>query len=129
MHRPSGRVVLAGLGRFFGVLAVCSLVACSGGILFGAITHEIRHGIAAGFYVTGSLLAGCGVLMAIRPPVRGRSESGLSSAIGAFGGLVSPGGVRWATRDEHRDAMNVPAVFITVGVTLVVIGAFVDVPH
>lgn len=131
MRRPEGRILLEGLARFFGFVAVTGTVACLGGLLVGALLHEgARRGIAIGLYLTGSFFAGCGVLMATRPPVRSRSTTGgLGGAMSSLGGLFSPGGVRFATRDEHHEAMNVPAVFISVGVILVVIGAFVDVRH
>jgi hypothetical protein len=130
MQRPSGRVLLEGVARFIGFLAVAGVVACVGGLLVGALLHEsARRGIAIGLYVTGSALAGFGVLVASRPPVRGRSDGGLSGAIGSIGGLFSAGGVRWASREEHQQAMNLPAVLIAGGVILVVLGAFVDVRH
>jgi hypothetical protein len=34
--------------------------------------------------------------------------------------------VRWATPEEHREAPNFPALLLTIGVVLVLIGVAVD---
>lgn len=116
-------MLLGAAARFGSFIAVGGIVACLGGLLLGLLLHlGIRRGIAIGFYLTGAALAGLGFLLASRPPVRTR-------ATGGFGVHWSAGGVRWATREEHEQAINLPAVLIAVGVALVLIGASVDVQH
>jgi hypothetical protein len=139
MRRPDGRVLLAGVARFVGLVFIAGIVACLGGLLLGALLHEgTRRGIAIGFYLIGSALAGVGVLIATRPPVKSKStpRSGekidaprVSETLNVFNGVFSSGPVRWASRDELREAMNVPALLVALGVTLIVIGAFVDIRH
>jgi hypothetical protein len=146
MKRPDGRMLLGAAKRFFAFVVVACVVACLSGLLLGALLHEgTRRGIAIGFYVTGMALAGAGFLLGSRPPVRRKSKDGDvegASATGGFQGLPGPisggltgpvsesgGKVRWATREEHFSAMNFPAVLIAIGITLVVVGAFVDGRH
>jgi hypothetical protein len=130
MRRPSGRMLLEGAARFLGFIAAAGVVACLGGLVLGALLHEgFRRGIAIGFYLTGAAFAGFGFLLGTRPPVRGRSSGRRGGALAGPGGFFSFGGVRWATREEHHQAMNLPALLIAVGLALVVIGASVDVRH
>lgn len=132
MRRPDGRVLLDGAKRFVGLVAGAGVVACLLGFLLGALLHEgIRRGLAIGFYFTGAGLAGLGFVFGSRPPVRSRSDGGLASILpfSFFGGSGASGGVRWASADEHKQAMNLPAVLVAVGVVLVLIGIAVDTGH
>ncbi|HEY2354991.1 MAG TPA: hypothetical protein VGH79_08865 [Gaiellaceae bacterium] len=129
MRRPNGRMLLGGAARLGVFAVIAGAFACAGGVLLGAVLHEgARRGIAIGLYLTGSALAGFGFLLGSRPPVRGRgADAGFFSAFtGQFKGA---GGVRWATRDEHQQAMNLPAILLTVGVGLLLVGVSVDTRH
>jgi len=118
-------MLLGALRRFAAVVGVCAGGAAALGLLIAlAAKEDVRRGLAVGFYALGALLLGLGVLIAVRPPVRSKGDAGF---IG-FGRWMG-GSVRWATADEHREALNLPALLISVGVILVVLGAVVDDRH
>ena len=64
------------------------------------------------------------VLAGSRPPVRAKEGGGFVG----FGRWLG-GGVRFATRTEQEEALNLPALFAVLGVALIVIGAAVDSRH
>lgn len=113
---------LAALRRFVTVVVVAVAAACLLGLAIAAATHAtLGRGLAVGLYVSGVGLSGLGLLLGSRPPVRSKGDSGFMG-LGRWVG----GGVRWATREEHEEAINLPALLVTVGVLLIVIGAGVD---
>jgi MFS family permease len=124
MRRPDRRLLLTAVWRFLAFVAGASVFAFVLGLLVTVFSHDqLRRGVAVGFYITGVGLAGLGFLAGSRPPVRSKSTGGF------LGTLWSGGGVRWATPDEHREALNLPAVLVAVGVALIPIGIGVDSKH
>jgi MFS family permease len=125
VRRPNRRLLLVAVRRFLVFVAAAAVFAFMLGLVVSGIGHEnIRRGIAVGFYITGAALAGLGFLAGSRPPVRTKSSTG-----GFIGMLWSGGGVRWATPEEHAEAMNLPAVLVCVGIALIPIGIAVDSKH
>ena len=125
MRRPNRRLLLTAVRRFLVLVAGAAVFAFLLGLVVAGIGHEhLRRGIAVGFYITGAALAGLGFLAGSRPPVRSKS------ATGGFAGMIwSGGGVRWATPEEQSEALNLPAVLVSVGVALIPIGIAVDSKH
>ena len=118
-------MLLGALRRFAAVVGVCAASAAALGLLVALGTREdVRRGLAIGFYALGALLLGLGVLLSVRPPVRSKGDGGFVG-LGRWMG----GSVRWATASEHREAMNLPALLISVGVILIVLGVAVDDRH
>ena len=109
------------LRRFVALVGVAAAGGALLGLLIALAGHEaIRRGLALGFYVAGVCLCGLALLLGSSPPVRGRD-----GGFAGFGRWVG-GGVRWASRAEHDEAINLPAVLLTVGVVLILIGVGVD---
>lgn len=124
MGRPDARRLLTAVRRFLLFVAGAAVIAFLLGLVVSGIGHErLRRGIAVGFYITGVALLGLGFLAGSRPPVRSKSTGGF------LGLMWSGGGVRWATPDEHSEAINLPAVLVSVGVALIPIGIAVDSRH
>jgi hypothetical protein len=99
-------------------VAVCSVVV---GLLFGA---DLRRSIALGLYGVGSLFVIVGVFYGIRPPVR---TTGGGGSPGIFGSLAAGGGIaRWADRDDIEESLGLSAVFVSIGLLLIVIGVAID---
>ena len=119
-------MLLAALRRFASVFAIALAGATLLGLAIAAVGHDgIRRGLAIGFYVSGCGLGALALFLGIRPPVRARSGEAGFMGLGRWGG----GSVRWADREEHRQAMNMPALLLTLGVMLILIGVGVDDRH
>ena len=83
--------------------------------------------IALGFYLMGCFLLLCGFFLGNRGPVSVASESDrpVMLPFGSFGARS----LRWATAGEQNESMMSSAVFISLGVTLIVIGTIIDTRH
>ena len=112
---------------------VVLVVACSGitvvvsvplGLLAGA---SLDRAVSLGFYGLGCFLMVSGFFVGNRGPARVKSETAGSSM------LPIPGygnrRLRWATLDEQNETINNSAVFIILGLILVLIGVVVDSHH
>lgn len=98
-------------------------------LVFGALLHiSSRHAISAGLYLIGALMLAIGFFHGVRPPVR-TEAGGRSLQGGMFGILFSAGTVRGATAEEHRDSHQSAALFIGLGLVLIVLGALIDPTH
>jgi hypothetical protein len=118
-----GRMLVDAAGRFLRLLVGVSAVTALGGLAVGAIAGEsLDRSISVGFYVVGSFLLVAGFFVGIRGPVRPKNaEDGF--ALAPFLGSRS---VRWATREEQQETINLSAIFVVVGFVLVMIGIAVD---
>ena len=101
-------VLLCGIGA---ATVVASLVI---GALFG---FSLARAIAIGLYIVGSLLLIGGFFIGNRGPYRPRDESG---------GTLLSRPVRSATSEERHEAINSSAVFVTLGLVLVLLGVASD---
>jgi hypothetical protein len=91
-------------------------------LLLGA---SIPRSIAVGFYLVGSVLLLAGFFFGNRGPVRPRGDADTG------GPLIRPGGrrLRWATRDEHEEAINASALYVVLGLVLIFLGLASDSRH
>jgi hypothetical protein len=92
------------------------------GLLIGA---SVLRSIAIGLYLIGSFLLLVGFLFGNRGPVRSKGDD-----VGGdiFFGLGSRR-LRWATREEQEDAINTSAVFVPIGLVLILLGVASDNRH
>jgi hypothetical protein len=104
------------------VTAVGSLIV---GLLVGA---SIDHSLVLGFYLVGCFLMVAGFFAGNRGPTRIRSESPGVSAT-PFGVFSGSRRLRWATLGEQDEAINNSAVFVGLGIVLVIIGVLLDGRH
>jgi hypothetical protein len=104
------------------VTAVGSLIV---GLLVGA---SIEHSLVLGFYLVGCFLMVAGFFAGNRGPTRIRSESPGVSAT-PFGVFSGSRRLRWATLGEQDEAINNSAVFVGLGIVLVIIGVLLDGKH
>src|SRR2546430_14137723 len=117
---------IAAFGRF-ALLVVAGgggtvVVSIVFGLLLGA---SLPRSIALGYYLVGSFLLLAGFFFGNRGPVRPRGDDDHGDA------LMKPRGrrVRWATRDEHEEAINSSALFVVLGLVLIVLGVVSDNRH
>lgn len=92
------------------------------GLLIGA---SVLRSIAVGLYLIGSFLLLVGFLLGNRGPVRSRGDEGGGDI---FFGLGSRR-MRWATREEQEEAINSSAVFVPIGLVLILVGIAADSRH
>ena len=95
-----------------GVTVVVSLVA-------GAIAgSDARRSVSVGLYLAGSFLIIAGFFFGNRGPVRPRGAGGDP--------LFGARDVRWATLREREEAINDSAIFVLLGLVLIVLGVIAD---
>ena len=96
-------------------------VALSG--LFALIAgSSVRRALALGFYLVGSFLLIAGFFVGSRGRARPVTED---SDRGSFP-FMSARKVRSATEEEERETISASAIFISLGVSLLVVGVMVD---
>jgi hypothetical protein len=110
----------AALRRFFGLLVLASGITLAGALSFGlALGADAWRAVSVGFYVVGSFLLVAGFFVGNRGPVRLRGEGGTPFLFGSRF-------VRWATPEEREESINLSAVFITLGLVLILVGVVAD---
>lgn len=121
MVRGLGRLAVATL-LSVGLTALGSLVI---GLLIGA---SIDRSLVLGFYLVGCFFMVAGFFVGNRGPARVKSEEAGAAAT-PFGVFSGSRRLRWATLGEQEDTINSSAVFVTLGIILVVVGVLLDGRH
>jgi hypothetical protein len=120
-------MVLAALRRLAVLVAIgCVVTAVLSlpiGLLFGA---SALRSLTLGFYLGGCFLMVIGFFAGNRGPARVRSES---PGAAVFPFTISGRRLRWATAGEQNETINNSAIFVTLGLILVVIGLLIDPNH
>ena len=119
------REALRQFGVMLGGIAVGTvLVSVAIGPLTGA---SVGRSIAVGLYIVGSLLLLFGFFIGNRGPWRTREdpETGSGTGFGFFG----PRAVRGSTADERHEAINSSALFVAMGLVLILLGVLSDPAH
>jgi len=118
---------LAGLRRLALLVVACVALTALGGLFSAAIGNSFERSFSLGLYLLGAFLMIAGFFVGNRGPSRVRSETA-GSTFTPFP-LFGSRQLRWATLGEQNDAINHSAVFIGLGVILVLLGIFVDSRH
>jgi hypothetical protein len=109
--------------RFLTLLGATVGVVAAGSVLVGVVLGtSVWRSVSVGFYLVGSFLLVAGFFMGNRGPTRLRGEPGEEGVWG----LGRKKGVRMATADERREALANTAIFVTLGVALIVVGVVAD---
>ena len=105
-----------------GVTTVLSLIL---GLLTGA---SINRALTLGFDLGGCFLLVVGFFVGNRGPARVKGEDTVGATV-----LPIPGAgtrrLRWATLTEQNETINNSAVFISLGLFLIFLGAAIDTRH
>ena len=122
MYRAGFRRLAFAVFLSIGVTAVLSLIV---GLLVGS---SLDRSLTLGFYLMGCFLMLAGFFAGNRGPTRVKSESPAASAT-PFGVFSGDRRLRWATLSEQEESINNSAVFVGLGVVLVIIGVLLDSRH
>ena len=120
--------MLAAARRLALLVLGCSILTAGFSALFGELLGaSLDRAVSLGFYGLGCFLMVSGFFVGNRGPARVKSEaSGWSM-------LPLPGSgerrLRWASLDEQNETINNSAVFIVLGLILILIGVIVDSRH
>jgi hypothetical protein len=105
-----------------GVTVIMSLIL---GLLVGS---SVNRALTLGFYLGGSFLLVVGFFVGNRGPARVKGEDTVGATV-----LPIPGAgtrrLRWATLTEQYETINNSAIFIVLGLVLIVLGAAIDTRH
>ncbi|TML13950.1 MAG: hypothetical protein E6G31_06580 [Actinobacteria bacterium] len=105
-----------------GVTVVLSLAL---GLLIGA---SVNRALTLGFYLGGSFLLIVGFFVGNRGPARVKGEDTIGPTMLPIPGAGSRR-LRWATLGEQNETINNSALFISLGLILVALGAAIDTRH
>ena len=116
-------MLVAALRRFAVLLVLLSALTAAAALLLGlAFGAPAARSVSLGFYVVGAFLLVVGFFMGNRGPVRLKGEPGAEGLWGFGSGRR----VRWATPDEREEAINLSAVFVGLGLVLILVGVAAD---
>jgi hypothetical protein len=120
--------MLAALRRLVVLVVLCSAVTVVGSVALGLLAGaSLDRAISLGFYGLGCFLMVSGFFVGNRGPARVKSETAGWTMLPIPG--IGSRRLRWATLDEQNETINNSAIFIVLGVILVVIGVLVDSRH
>jgi hypothetical protein len=120
--------MVAALRRLVLLVVGCSVAIVAVSAVFGALAGaSLDRAISLGFYGLGCFLMVSGFFIGNRGPARVKSESAGWSILPIPG--MGSRALRWATPDEQNETINNSAVFIVLGLVLVLIGVLVDSRH
>lgn len=121
--------MVRGLGRFTVAVLLCVGLTAAGAALIGVlIGGSLDRSLVLGFYLVGCFFMVAGFFVGNRGPARVKSEEPGASAT-PFGVFSGSRRLRWATLGEQEDTINSSAVFVTLGIILVVVGVLLDGRH
>jgi hypothetical protein len=120
--------MLAAIRRLVVLVVACSGITVVASVALGLLAGaSLDRAVSLGFYGLGCFLMVSGFFVGNRGPARVKSETAGSSMlpVPGFGNRR----LRWATLDEQNETINNSAVFIILGLILVLIGVVVDSHH
>ena len=121
-------MLLAALRRFAlllaGTAAATSALSLLVGLLLGS---TVSRSVSVGLYLVGSFLLVAGFFAGNRGPARLRGAEDEGGAVsGLFGVGVGRRRLRWATIEEREEALSNSAVFVVLGLALILLGVLAD---
>jgi hypothetical protein len=120
--------MLAAIRRLVILVVVCSAVTVLASVALGLLAGaSLDRAVSLGFYGLGCFLMVSGFFVGNRGPARVKSETAGSTMLPIPG--IGNRRLRWATLDEQNETINNSAVFIILGLVLVLIGVVVDSHH
>jgi hypothetical protein len=113
---------VAALRRFTVVLGLATILPGLVALAVAALAGTpIGRAVSVAFYLVGAFCLFGGFFIGNRGPVRPKTE-GARSWVPGLGHRV----MRWASREEQEETINLSAVFVVIGILVVVFGILVD---
>jgi hypothetical protein len=120
---------VAALRRLAIAILLCVGVTAAVSALIGLLAGKsLDRSLVLGFYLAGCFLMVAGFFAGNRGPARIKSEAPGVSAT-PFGVFSGSRRLRWATLGEQDDAINNSALFVGLGIVLVLVGVLLDGRH
>ena len=116
-------MLVGAVRRFLGLFLAAAAITAAFSVALGAwVGASPQRSISLGLYGLGCFLLVSGFFVGNRGPVRPKSESEGGVMPIPFGNRR----LRWATQDEHRETLNLSAVFVGIGFALLLLGFAID---
>jgi hypothetical protein len=115
--------------RRFGLLLAGTAAATTVlSLLVGlALGSNPSRSVSVGLYLVGCFLLVAGFFVGNRGPARLRGSDEEGGAVGGMFGLgVGRRRLRWATVEEREEAISNSAVFVVLGLALILLGVLAD---
>jgi len=112
-------IVAAGLKRFAIILAALSALTAALTLSFTALGGgNLDRTVSTGFDLVGVFFLVAGFFVGNRGPVRLKGQASVP--------LFGERRMRWATLGERNEAISDSAIFIAVGIVMIIIGVAID---
>jgi hypothetical protein len=112
-------IVAAGLRRFAFLLAGLAGLTATLTLVFTALAgSSVDRTVSIGFDLVGVFFLVAGFFVGNRGPVRLKGQASVP--------LFGERRMRWATPDEREEAISDSAIFIAVGIAMIIIGVAID---
>jgi hypothetical protein len=121
MLRAAARRFILLLVATAGITSVVSLLV---GLLLGS---SVSRSVSVGLYVVGCFLLVAGFFVGNRGPARLKNPDEEGAAAGGMFGIgIGRRRLRWATIEERDEALSNSAIFVALGLALIVLGVLAD---
>jgi len=112
-------IIAAGLRRFGFILAGLCAFTLALTLLFTALGGgSVDRTVSIGFDLVGIFFLVAGFFVGNRGPVRLKGQASVP--------LFGERRMRWATLDERHEAISDSAIFVAVGIAMIIIGVTID---
>jgi hypothetical protein len=121
--------MLRAAARRFSLLLVATAgITSAVSLLFGLlIGSSASRSVSVGLYLVGCFLLVSGFFVGNRGPARLRNPDDEGGAIGGMFGIgVGRRRLRWATMEEREEAISNSAIFVVLGLALILLGVLAD---
>lgn len=117
----------AGLRRFALLLLLAVGVTSALSLLLGlAAGASLARSVSVGLYLVGTFLLVAGFFVGNRGPARMKGADDAGPVAGMFGIGIGARRLRWATPEEQEESLASSAVFVVLGIVLILLGILVD---
>jgi hypothetical protein len=108
------------------ILGACALTAALSALVGLVLGSSIERSLTLGFYLVGCFLIIGGFFVGNRGPARVRGEG---DGVGGLFMYFGTRRLRWANLREQSETINNSAVFVSLGLILILIGFAFDAKH